>query len=468
MTVGLVPLYLKLYDQIDPGLRGSLTPVIDSVRDALASVGEVVESGIITQPREVPDLVRRLADRKVDAVFTVHLAYSPSLLVADALRRLGRPVVLVSTSLSRSFSEMSEGFLLQNHGIHGVMDLASVLQSMGVECAVVAGHHGDPRLKEQIARKARLLAAAGAFRGQRIAATGGAFPLMGDFAVSFRMLQRRYGIRVAALSERAVMDRAAGITEERCKAVLRMDREAYAVEESLADVHAESVRSYIALSDILTAGAMSAYTMNYLDFRSSPAPFYAACRLMADGWGYAGEGDVLTASLGRPLNILAGKAMFSEIFCPDWDSGRLIMSHMGECDPRFALPGARGTLAARKALGSAFTSLYYRFPFAPGPLTFASFAKTREGGLRLAVGVMDAVEQPGFDCFPAPHFVVKPRAPLADFLPAYSAVGAGHHLYLAAGEHASLLREWAAMAGIEAAAVEPGSAAVPGGKTDGR
>ena len=66
------------------------------------------------------------------------------------------------------------------------------------------------------------------------------------------------------------------------------------------------------------------------DGRFARLPFAAASSLMAKGYGYAAEGDVLTAALVRAGHVLIGDAHFTEMYAMDFPSDSVLMSHMGE------------------------------------------------------------------------------------------------------------------------------------------
>ena len=58
--------------------------------------------------------------------------------------------------------------------------------------------------------------------------------------------------------------------------------------------------------------------------------------IMERGGGYAGEGDVLTAGLVGALMSVYPETTFTEMFCPDWKEDKILLSHMGESNPRLA------------------------------------------------------------------------------------------------------------------------------------
>ena len=59
-------------------------------------------------------------------------------------------------------------------------------------------------------------------------------------------------------------------------------------------------------------------------------PLAAASSLMAKGYGYAAEGDVLTACMVYAGHQLIGDAHFTEMYAMDFPTDSILQSHMGE------------------------------------------------------------------------------------------------------------------------------------------
>ena len=72
------------------------------------------------------------------------------------------------------------------------------------------------------------------------------------------------------------------------------------------------------------------------DGRFEQLPLLAASDLMADGYGYAAEGDTNTASLMCAAQTMIGDAHFSEMYAMDWELDSVLISHMGEGNWRIA------------------------------------------------------------------------------------------------------------------------------------
>jgi L-arabinose isomerase len=194
--------------------------------------------------------------------------------------------------------------------------------------------------------------------------------------------------------------------------------------------------------------------MNFLAFASpdgpvSTVPFLEASKAMSRGIGYAGEGDVLTASLVGALARGFGDTTFTEIFCPDWHGNSLFLSHMGEVNPDIAAD--RPWLVEKEfpwtaARNPAVLTCAPR----PGPAVFVNLAPGPADSFRL---VAAPVEVLGDAKSPAMRNSVRgwirPACKIADFLEAYSQQGGTHHSALVLGDRAEGVAAFARFAGLE-------------------
>ena len=144
--IGLLPLYVKFYDEVLPELAQRVAPFVRHVEASLAQGGlDVVVAPMSRTRPDFTTAVRQFESASVDAIVTLHLAYSPSLESAEVLAQCRLPVVMLDTTPDRDFGGHIDPLrLLENHGIHGVQDLASVLRRLGKSYQVVAGHLDDP------------------------------------------------------------------------------------------------------------------------------------------------------------------------------------------------------------------------------------------------------------------------------------------------------------------------------------
>jgi L-arabinose isomerase len=450
--IGLLPLYVKFYDEVLPYLAGQVEPFVQRVQNALADGGlEVIIAPISRTRPDFASAVERFETAGVDAIVTLHLAYSPSLESAEVLANTSLPIVMLDTTPDRDFGrDVDPMRLLYNHGVHGLQDLASMLRRLGKPYRVVAGHLDDGEVVSRCVDVVRAARAAGALRSMRALRIGSVFPGMGDFAVGDDVLRKVLGITVENIEPAGL---AGVVSESDVAAEIAADRQRFRVECS-EEVHARSVRVGLGLRQCLERGNFGAFSLNFLAFKDSTGPvntvpFLECCKAMARGLGYAGEGDVLTAALVGALLQGFGATTFTEMFCADWAGQSLFLSHMGEMNP---------SVAATQPL------LYEKeYPFTPAlnPATLACAPRPGRATLvNLSPGPNDT-----FRLITAPVEVlsdgthpdlnrwvrgwIRPAIPLSRFLEEFSHLGGTHHSALMFGDHVEALAAFAAFLKIE-------------------
>lgn len=454
--IGLLPLYLELYDQTLPDLRRSLEPFLEEAAALLADSDlQVVRAPICRLRSEVENAVDSFVREQVDLIVTLHLAYSPSLESADPLVRAGIPILMLDATMDKSFGrEVDPMRLLYNHGIHGVQDLASVLRRNVVFPWTAAGHLSDPRVMKRTVEIARAALAARRLRSTRALRIGPVFAGMGDFQVEDSRLRELLGVQVTEIAPAALLESTMAVDEKTLAMEMGRDHENFRV-EAPEEVHLRSNRLGLGLRAYLEAGGYDAFSMNFLAFDSpedplGTVPFLECSKAMSRGVGYAGEGDVLTAALVGALETAFGETTFTEIFCPDWKGSALFLSHMGEVNPEVAADRPR---------------LYEKeFPFTPARNPAALACGTRPGAATL-VNLAPAANDE-FHLIAAPVEVladgthpdienwirawIRPTISVQRFLEVYSQdLGGTHHSALMLGDRMGALEAFARMAGLK-------------------
>ncbi len=119
-----------------------------------------------------------------------------------------------------------------------------------------------------------------------------------------------------------------------------VDYGTYSVEDWEKSVKVQA-RYEIAIKRFLDEGGYNAFTTNFEDLHGmKQLPGLAVQRLMAKGYGFAGEGDWKTAALDRLLKVMSHHQStgFMEDYTYEMTSGQeaVLQSHMLEVDPALA------------------------------------------------------------------------------------------------------------------------------------
>ncbi|RJP30149.1 MAG: hypothetical protein C4527_10025 [Candidatus Omnitrophota bacterium] len=453
--IGLLPLYLQLYDNTFPDLRNEFEPFMQTILDGLTEDGiEVVRAEICRLQPEFQHAIRFFEQTDVDLIVTLHLAYSLSLEAVDTLAASSKPILMLDTTMDYDFGmNVDPKRILFNHGIHGVQDLACMLRRRSVPFFIVSGHVVESNVLKRAANFARAAYAARVFKETKILRIGESFHGMGDFHVTNHALAERFGITVHEKTPDCLADAIRSLTAEVIENEIRRDRENYEV-DLCEETHRRSVRVGLGLRKVLEEGDYNALSVNFLAFDTSEGlvdtvPFLEISKAMARGLGYAGEGDVLTAALVAALNGAFGRTTFTEIFCPDWKGGTVFLSHMGEINPRVAANKPRLCEKDFPWTKSNNPAVIVCAP-ASGPATFVNLAPGPDDTFRLIIAPV-VVEEDTIN--PAMRDTVRgwfcPPCSLEEFLEEYALAGGTHHSALLLGNQVEALTAFADFIGIE-------------------
>lgn len=454
--LALLPLYLQLYDRAIPDLLPRQERFLGEVADLLRSAGmEVTILPVCRTSAQVASAVSSAEDEGAEGIITLHLAYSPSMEAAGALVETSLPVLMLDTTPASSFGPgVQIGTVLENHGIHGLQDLASVLRRHGRAYSVIAGALSDPRLAARVLTWARAAHARGWLHELRVAQIGGSFSGMGDFQITEETLPKTLGPAVVDIDLTRLAELSAAVTERELAAEKAQDATAFDCRACSEACWECSNRMGLGLRRALIEAGAQAFSMNFASFDRSidlfTVPFLEASKAMARGMGYAGEGDVLTASLVGMLNRCYAPTTFTEMFCPDWQGGRIFMSHMGESNPALARDKPR-LVEKPYAFGPADNPAVLMFPLRPGPAALVNVAPGERDSLTIIaadVHICDVELEPALPDMP--HFwIVPPSRDVAAFLERYSEAGGTHHLALTPGLASAELKPLADMLGCD-------------------
>ena len=464
--VGLLALTLELYEKLVPGLRASSEAwVRQAIIPALERSVEVLFEGAQFRREGVEATLADYEAANVDAVLVLLLTYSPSQVALPALRRTRLPLFVWNT---QELAGVDHAFtleqMLENHGVHGTQDLANVLVRSGVPFHYVTSHLNDADGLAELTDGFIAAAAAKRLRSARVGMLGYPFPGMGDFAVDTTQLTATLGCAWVNLTVEDYIHRAAAAPPAAVGELVAAYRDSYAVAPGVTDADLDSTaRVELAMRGMVTEHRLDAITYQFMAFgddeRTPTVPFVAASRLMAEGIGFGGEGDLVAAAATSLLDWLAPPATFTEMFTIDFAGNGLFMSHMGEANVAMARLDRKVPLVARPMpiTRTRDRQLALVTCLQPGPATFVSLAQAGGGRWRLIVAPMVVEDYGPLPDFFVPHFKMRPLGDVRRFLTAYAQAGGPHHNALCFGDARRRLRFLAQMIGAEYHELETGS-----------
>jgi len=462
IKVGLLPLYIKLYDDNSgPARRAPMEQYIRGCIQMLETMNiEVLPATQVC--RIAPEFeaeVVRFTEADVDAVITVHLAYSPSLESIQALLKLDVPIIVLDATYHYEIIEASgyEKRTGHNHGIHGVQDMCNLLKQNGRPYFICAGHALHSEVISQVAGMCRAAAAAKAYRNMKVGSVGGSFRGMGDFLIPDERYKADIGAEVFYMTPEVAAAYLDQVTEAEIDAEIASDAAKYHVEVTWQDEYRLATKSGLALRKWMADNDLGAVTVNFLtlDISGLPKmPFPECCKVLERGQGYAGEGDALTAGLVGALFASYPNTTFTEMFCPDWKENVILMSHMGESNPNLAQwkPYLRNKKFTFNSCGN---TVGIATCARPGKATIVNLAPMQDTfSLILCPGQMLDVglERGAYKASTQGWF--QPAKPLNKFLKEYSLAGGTHHSAMVYDADIEELKAFGEMLGFDVIVIE--------------
>ena len=454
-TIGLLPLYLQLYDDTSPKMR----PRIEEFYQTIAAELEKRHISVLTSPicrvrEEFETAVTRFEHSGADAIITLHLAYSPSLESAEVLARTDLPIIVCDTTPTFSYGpEQDPAELSYNHGIHGVQDLCNLFIRNGKPFQIEVGHWEHSDILDRVATRVQAASMATHLRTAKVGLIGEPFTGMGDFYVPPSQLKETIGIETNVLDSQYFRELLSSVTDAEMQAEEEQDRRRFLFEDLNQDAYLRSLRPGLAVKKWIEAEALAAFSFNFLNMNRAAGfdtvPFLQASKMMAAGSGYAGEGDVLTAALVAALSLTSPDTSFTEMFCPDWEDNLIHLSHMGEMNYRLSA-GKPKLVEMDYTFGDAENPVFAAGRFRPGDILLINLAPLGDSIYRLIISPATMLDVSGQDNMEnRVRGLFRPSLPIEEFLAQYSQCGGTHHLALTYGASVRLVEAFGQMMGWE-------------------
>lgn len=453
IKIGLLPLYIKLYDDTVPQLRPRLEEFLKKMTAKLENEGfEVDVAPFCRIESEFEKSVADFEKNGDDCIVTLHMAYSPSLESAAVLAKTKLPIVVMDTTETFDFGfDVNIDEIDYNHGIHGVMDMCNLLRRNKKPYAIAVGHCDESDVVSQTAKLVRTAVAANGLKNSSVGVIGGCFKGMGDFEVTAKELKKNFGVNLVNADDAELVSLMNSVTDDEIAAEKAYDKEHFDFAEELNEENYEAnIRACLATRKWIEKHGLSAFSANFLNIREgamNSMPFIEACKAMQRGIGYAGEGDALTAAFVGAFLKTIPETSFIEIFCPDWKNDNLFISHMAEMNI---------------AVSDVKPSLYnMAFDFGkPAKDTVAAFGRFKGGkavyaniyrdedGFKLGVAPIEVLAAPYDNLSNQMRGWIRPEKGARAFLKSLSENGATHHSFMIYDGNVDMLKFFGKLIGV--------------------
>lgn len=446
---------------------------IAAALDAAAAIPvRVVFKPVVKTPGEISQLCREAnnAERCVGLVAWMH-TFSPAKMWISGLRSLQKPLAHLHTQYNRDipWAEIDMDFMNLNQAAHGDREFGFIGARMRLERKVVVGHWQEPDVQASLGAWARAASAWHDAQGARFARFG---DNMREVAVTEGDkvgAQMRLGYSVSGYGVGDLVRFTAEVSDAEVDALVAEYDERYAVAAALragGERHQslrEGARIEIGIRRFLEDGGFKGFTTTFEDLHGlAQLPGLGPQRLMAEGYGFAGEGDWKTAALVRAMKVMAAGLPGGTSFMEDYtyhlspDGQKVLGAHMLEICPSIA--AGRPRLEVHPlGIGGKADPVRLVFDAKAGPAVNASVMELG-GRLRMVVNEVDAVPTDApLPKLPVARALWVPRPDLKTSAAAWIYAGGAHHTGYSYDLTAEHLADFAEMAGMEFLLIDAGT-----------
>lgn len=443
--IALLGIMQELYDDMLPGITDRQGQYAQKIADRLDDVVDVTFDEPARNRRDIERQVRRFNEDDLDGILLVMLTYGPAMRTVRALSENDLPVMLANVQPERTITkDWDMADLTYNQGVHGAQDLANTLLRLGVNAPVISEDWRSDRFQEFVEDWARAARATRALKDMHLAQFG-QMPGMGDITTDPSTFLRAVGPQVDQLSMGILEEQMQAVSKEAVSNAVAEDERRFEIDDALSeDAHRYASRFQVAIEEVLEEKGYEGFSIYFDavgdDGRFEQLHMLAASNLLAKGYGYAAEGDMLCTSLVAAGHRLAPDAHFTEMYAMDFERDSVLQSHMGEGNWKIAREDRPVKLIDRElGIGGLDNPPTVLFMAEPGPATLVSLAPVSGEEYRLVVAsgeILDTEELPNVEM---PYFHFQPDSGVRDCLDGWLENGGTHHQCLHLGD---VSRRW--------------------------
>lgn len=401
------------------------------------------------------------ADDGCAGIITWMHTFSPAKMWIGGLSQLRKPLLHLHTQFNRDipWNSIDMDFMNLNQSAHGDREYGFIGARMGIARKVVVGHWKDADVRERIAGWMRTAVAATESCHLKVARFG---DNMREVAVTEGdkvEAQIQFGWSINGYGIGDLVQYIKEVPEQKVNELFDEYTELYDIvpeglrEGAVRDSILEQARIELGLKAFLEEGNFTAFTTTFEDLHGmKQLPGLAVQRLMAEGYGFGGEGDWKTAALVRIMKIMAdGKGTsFMEDYTYHFEPGNelILGAHMLEVCPTIA--ATRPKLEVHPlSIGGKADPARLVFDGGAGAAVNASLIDIGHR-FRLIVNEVDAVKvEKEMPKLPVARILWKPRPSLRDSAEAWILAGGAHHTCFSFAVTTEQLQDFAEIAGIE-------------------
>lgn len=448
----------KLYGDIFEEMVGHAKEIVAALNADSNMPGTVVYKSVVTQTSEITATLEAASlDSNCAGVITWMHTFSPSKMWIAGFASLSKPLLQFDTQYNRDipWNSIDMDFMNMNQSAHGDKEHGFITARMRLPRKVISGHWSDEGIRGRIAGWMRSAIGAAVSKKLKVMRIGDNMREVavteGDkVEVQIKLGWQVNGWGISDLTD--VMDK---ITAEQIDAQVAQYAERYTMATDNMDAVRFQAKTEAALRQMFADGGIGAMTDTFQDLHGmEQLPGLAIQNMMADGYGFGGEGDWKTAALVRVMKQMAlglsGGTSFMEDYTYHFEPGNeyVLGAHMLEVCPSLASHKPRIEVHAL-GIGGKNDPARIVYDGKGGDAIIASLVDMG-GRLRLIVNDVKAVEPlHAMPKLPVARVMWNPMPDISTGTEAWILSGGAHHNVMSYALTADHMRDWAEIMNIE-------------------
>lgn len=416
--------------------------IADFLDNAPQIPGRVVFKPVVKTPDEIYAICQEanVAPACVGIITWMH-TFSPAKMWIRGLSVLQKPLLHFHTQFNRAipWANIDMDFMNLNQSAHGDREFGFMLSRMRINRRVVVGFWQAPDVLAQLGDWVRVAIGAHELKYLKVARFGDNMRQVAVTEGDKVAAQMTFGVSVNTYGIGDLVAVINQITDAEVDRLVTEYADSYTLMTSLQKGQPQhkslrdAARIELGLRAFLVDGGFGAFTDTFEDLHGmAQLPGIASQRLMASGFGFAGEGDWKTAAMVRTLKVmgtgLAGGNSFMEDYTYHFDPANPLVlgSHMLEICPSIAA-GKPSCEVHPLGIGGKDDPVRLVFEAPAGPAINVSLIDMGNR-FRLIVNEVEAVAVPeALPKLPVARALWKPMPDMQTGCAAWIYAGGAHH-----------------------------------------
>ena len=448
-------------------VKNNAAVIVESLNNSGKLPYPLVLQELAVTPDTITKIMKEVNYRdEVAGVITWMHTLSPAKMWIRGTKLLQKPLLHLATQFNESipWATIDMDFMNLNQAAHGDREYGFINARLKKNNKVVVGYWERENVQTQIAEWMDVAVAYNESFSIKVARFGDNMRNVAVTEGDKVEAQIQFGWTVDYYGIRDLVDYVDAVADEEVDALFNEYKDLYDFdygdyEQGKWEAHVKvQARQEIGIRRFLEAGGYTAFTSNFEDLHGlQQLPGLAVQRLMAEGYGFAGEGDWKTAAIDRLMKIMSHNidTGFMEDYTYEMAEGReaILQSHMLEVDPGLAVNKPK-ILIAPLSMGNREEPARLVFDGKAGDGVVVSMADFGTHYKLLVNEVLAFEPTEAAPNLPVARVLWEVKPNFHDGIRAWIEAGGGHHTVVSLSLSTDQILAWAKLVGLEVALIK--------------